>query len=267
MKDALDKIEEQESSGHRKRRTTKNGVVEVENSVKPANKARPSEKDLPKKVRPKALPPEASLSFEQILKLAATKQHEPVKLEKKVDIPDEKRGPESERLMTKKEKEDLLRRKQEERDRQLRKEGKLPPVVPSSSVALQSKSKEKTPALKVIPSKEPVKALQSSNGKVVKPNSCPTPSASKTIVRSDEVKDPKLSDIKRAEALKAIQNKPKPPPGKNQMLPPAKRLSNPQGSRMPEGKGKTLVPPARTSRPFPPYRDIRPVDRSYKSIF
>lgn len=203
------------------------------------------------------------MSFDQILKLAATKQHEPVKIEKKIDVP-EKRGPEPERLMTKKEKEDLLRRKEEERERQLRKEGKLPPISPSNSATSLSKNKEK-PESRVILPKEPVKALSSSNCKVNKPNVNGTLPNKQGTRSDDNIKESKVVDTKRVETLKAIQNKPKLPNGNKQVL-PTKIPPSSGVSSMSMGKGKSLIQ-SRTSRPFPPYRDIRPVERSYKSNF
>lgn len=271
VKSALDKIEEQESSGHRKRRTHHKAVVVSKDNdlVKIDHKSRTTDKDVPKKIRPKALPPEAALSFDQILKLAAAKQHEPVKIEKKLPEVPERKGPESDRLMTKKEKEDLMRRKEEERDRQLRKEGKLPPIttVTPTPPAQPSKSKDNKPPAKVIPTKEPPKAPSSLLGKSIKPSSVAGP-AIKPIVRSEDNRDvaPKPNDAKRLEASKGIPNKPRPPQMKN---PPSRPLPNSQPSRVPQGipqgKGKSLAP-AGPSRPFPPYRDIRPVGRPYKSI-
>ncbi|EFX69414.1 hypothetical protein DAPPUDRAFT_300972 [Daphnia pulex] len=267
VKNALDKIEEAEGTPHRKKRINKPimSKEKVDELLKVDNKTRNNDRDVPKKVRPKGLPPEASLSFDQILKLAAAKQHEPINLEKKLDIP-EKKEPESNRLMTKKEKEDLMRRKEEERDRQLRKEGKLPPIRPtpdnSAVPALPAKSKEKPPT-KVIPSKEPVKTPSFMNGKIL--NSTPnTSSINKPVMRADNQKSTvaKPNIGQRPGVSKVIQNKPGPPQIKG---PPPKTLPPPQLSRVPQGKGKTLAkPPAGPSRPFPPYRDIRPVDRGYK---
>lgn len=204
------------------------------------------------------------MSFDQILKLAAAKQHEPIKIEKKLDVP-EKKGPESERLMTKKEKEDLIRRKEEERDRQLRKDGKLPPIATSTPSSVQpTKSKEKPTVAKAIPVKEPTKAPSMLAGKSVKPAAVIN-STSKPIIRPDDVREtiPKASDIKRPEISKGIPNKPRPLQS-TMKNPPPKQLPNPQSSRMPQGKGKSLAP-AGPSRPFPPYRDIRPVGRPFKS--
>ncbi len=269
MKNALDKIEEAEGTPHRKKRINKPimSKEKVDELLKVDNKSRNNDRDVSKKVRPKGLPPEASLSFDQILKLAAAKQHEPIKLEKKLDIP-EKKEPESNRLMTKKEKEDLMRRKEEERDRQLRKEGKLPPIRPtpdnSAIPAVPAKSKEKPPT-KVIPSKEPVKMPSFMNGKTLNPTPN-TSSINKPIMRADDQKSTvaKPNIGQRPGVSKVIQNKPGPPQMKG---PPPKALPPPQLSRVPQGKGKTLAkPPAGPSRPFPPYRDIRPVDRGYKSI-
>lgn len=265
MKSALDKIEEQETSGHRKRRTNKVSVTKLkDDDSSKVDKSRVPDKNIPKKVRPKALPPEASLSFDQILKLAAAKQHEPIKLDKKSEIP-EKKGPDSERLMTKKEKEDLIRKKEEERDRQLRKEGKLPPIASVNSVpALAAKGKEK-PIPKVIAAKEPIipKAASLLNGKTVKP------SPSTSVINKPTVKpDPKdvafvrPNDVQRPGASKMVHNKPVPPQTKN---PPPRPLPQSQLPRNPQGKGKSLAP-AGASRPFPPYRDIRPVERPYKRI-
>ena len=265
MKNALEKIEEQEGTPHRKRRTNKPILSkEKDDGLLKDNKSRNNDRDVPKKVRPKGLPPEAALSFDQILKLAAAKQHEPIRLEKKFDLP-EKKEPESNRLMTKKEKEDLMRRKEEERDRQLRKEGKLPPITPDNAAsAVPVKSKEKPPT-KVIPSKEPVKTPSFMNGKILNPVPN-TSSINKPIVRADDQKSMvvKPNIGQRPGVSKVIQNKPGPPQMKSQ---PPKTLPPPQLSRVPQGKGKTLAkPPVGPSRPFPPYRDIRPVDRGYKSI-
>ncbi|KAI9555841.1 hypothetical protein GHT06_018358 [Daphnia sinensis] len=263
VKNALDKIEEQEGSTHRKKRTHKPIVLnEKDNVVKVDNKSRNNDRDVQKKVRPKGLPPEATLSFDQILKLAAAKQHEPIKTEKKLDLP-EKKEPESNRLMTKKEKEDLMRRKEEERERQLRKEGKLPPLVPASSApSIPVKNKEK-PATKTVPSKEPIKAPSLLNGKNLKlaPN---MGLMNKPVAKINDQKGlpVKPDSVQRPGASKVAQNKPGPPQMKNQ---PPKSLPPPQLSRIPQGKGKSLAkPPIGPSRPFPPYRDIRPVERAYK---
>jgi len=131
VKDALHKIEEEASSSVRKRRTTKakqldDNVVTELKSVKPQT-FKKVDKSSKEKSRPKAAPSAPALSFEEILKLAATKQHEPIKLEKKVE-PVVKTSVEKERLMTKKERDEYQRKKEEERERQLRKEGKLPPL-------------------------------------------------------------------------------------------------------------------------------------------
>ena len=79
------------------------------------------------------------------MKLAATKQHEPIKTEKKVEAV-VKSCTDNERLMTKKEREEYQRKKEEERERQLRKEGKLPPLnAAKSTVSAQpTTSKDKS---------------------------------------------------------------------------------------------------------------------------
>ena len=266
MKSALDKIEEQESSTHRKKRTNKPIILkEKDDDLLKVDKSRNNDRDLQKKVRPKGLPPEAALSFDQILKLAAAKQHEPIKLEKKLDLP-EKKELESNRLMTKKEKEDLMRRKEEERERQLRKEGKLPPITPDNAAsAVPAKSKEK-PATKFIASKESVKTPSLMNGKTLNPVPNTSLMTTKPNVRADDQKSlaVKPNNAQRPGVSKLVQNKPGPPQMKSQ---PSKTLPPSQLSRVPQGKGKSLAkPPVGASRPFPPYRDIRPVERAYKSI-
>jgi protein SPT2 len=267
VKNALDKIEEQESSTHRKRRTNNKPIMlkEKDDDLLKVDKSRNNDRDVQKKVRPKGLPPEAALSFDQILKLAAAKQHEPIKLEKKLDLP-EKKEPESNRLMTKKEKEDLMRRKEEERERQLRKEGKLPPITPDNAAsAVPAKSKEKPPT-KLIASKEPVKAPSLMNGKTLNPGPNTSLMATKPNVRADDQKSlaVKPNNAQRPGVSKLVQNKQGPPQMKSQ---PSKTLPPSQLSRVPQGKGKSLAkPPVGASRPFPPYRDIRPVERAYKSI-
>ena len=251
VKVALDKIQEDETSGHRKKRTHK-----VHEQIKVVETK--SVKELPKKPKPKP-PPEAALSFDQILKLAAAKQHEPLKLDKKVDL-GEKKGPEDERPMTKKEKEDLMRRKEEERNRQLRKEGKLPPITATPSTKPSSKSKEKKEL------KETIKQTLPDQAK---------PSAAKFIGQKEAVKKP-LERTDPPRSIPGKSNVPRgPSPSVSKVAPQARPSSSaaakypPPSSQVqqsnlqrPPMKGKSLAPP--NSRPFPPYKDIRPVDRSYK---
>jgi len=165
VKEALHKIEEDESTVHRKRR--KKNVVQFHEE--PEKKGTSSkDQQQAKKNRPKGPPPpEATLSFDEILKLAAAKQHEPVKVEKKVEIV--KKSSEPERLMTKKEKEEKEKELLRQKERQLRKEGKLPPLsAPAAPVApTKSKDKDKTAACKPPSGKEPVKAASSSNSKSI----------------------------------------------------------------------------------------------------
>ena len=264
VKTALDKIEEQETSGHRKRRSNKPIVTKLkdDDSLK-VEKSRVPDKNLPKKVRPKGLPPEASLSFDQILKLAAAKQHEPIKLEKKLDVP-EKKGPESERLMTKKEKEDLMRRKEEERERQLRKEGKLPSIAPVNPPPVPpTKGKDKSIG-RVVPAKEPAitKSPNLISGKTTKVPTLPNEVAKPTVRPNQKDVAIRPNNVQRPGVSKIAQNKLGPPQMKNA---PPTPLPQSQLSRFPQGKGKSLAPTG-ASRPFPPYRDIRPVERPYKSI-
>lgn len=146
MKNVLNQIEDDESSGRRKQRksestsgTTLTSTAKTFSGVTSTAKTFSKEdrnEDFREKKRldkthPKTRLPEATLSFDQILQLAAKKQHEPVKLDK-VSTQLEKKESSSERLMTVKEREDLLRRKREEQDRISRKQ-KLQAVAESSS--------------------------------------------------------------------------------------------------------------------------------------
>jgi len=254
VKVALDKIQEDETSGHRKKRTHK-----VHEQIKVVETK--SVKELPKKLKPKP-PPEAALSFDQILKLAAAKQHEPLKLDKKIDLGEKKGLPEDERPMTKKEKEDLMRRKEEERNRQLRKEGKLPPITatPSTKPSSTIKSKEKKELKEISKQALPAQAK---------------PSAAKLIGQQEVVKKP----LERPDPPRSIPGKSNVPRGPSPSIskvasqarpsssaaakyhPPRSQVQQSNLQRTPM-KGKSLAPP--NSRPFPPYKDIRPVDRSYK---
>lgn len=220
-----------------------------------------NDKNVQKK-RPKAPPLEASLSFDQILKLAAVKQHEPIKIEKKLEPTTDKKESEPERLMTKKEKQELMRRKEEERDRQLRKEGKLPPITPTPSQPLPNAVKEKTSS-KTVSTKDTQKAPITLNDRSAKPSSNQM-MANKPVGRPDvpKVMNAKSVDNQRPGASKGIPNK----SGLSGMksLPAKQPQSSQLRKNLPPGKGKSLAPVS-TSRPFPPYRDIRPSERAYKS--
>lgn len=215
-----------------------------------------SVKELPKKPKPKP-PPEAVLSFDQILKLAAAKQHEPIKLDKKVD-PGEKKEPEVERPMTKKEKEDLMRRKEEERNRQLRKEGKLPPItaIPSTkppAAITKSKEKERKEKSSLPAQSKPTTAKLIGHQEVVK----------KPLERPDLPRSiPGKSNVSHGPSPTASKVAPQARPTSAVKNPPPKAQVPPSNLQRPPVKGKSLAPP--NSRPFPPYKDIRPVDRSYK---
>ena len=262
VKASLDKIQEDESTGHRKIRTHK----ARQDPVKVVDAK--SEKELPKKPKPKVgkvLPPEAALSFDQILKLAAAKQHEPIKLDKKVDT-GEKKGPEVERPMTKKEKDDLIRRKEEERNRQLRKEGKLPPITAATPSTNQAAAKSKEKILPSVTSKD--------TGKSTLPSQAKAPTA-KLVGQQEFVKKP----IERPDLQRNIPAKSNPVRGPSPSAskttaatrpgssatrnPPPKTQSHPSHLERPPVKGKSLAPP--NSRAFPPYKDIRPIERAYKS--
>jgi hypothetical protein len=228
-----------------------------------------------KKNRPKGPPPpEATLSFDEILKLAAAKQHEPVKVEKKVE--NVKKSAEPERLMTKKEKEEKEKELLRQKERQLRKEGKLPPLsAPAAPVApTKSKDKDKTAACKPPSGKEPVKAASSSNSKSIpKAASCQNGLAAKAAQRNPPMKAEKdlnsssKSLVTKQPSLSSKSNQPpaKPVASKSQS---ANRPSTPSGpqrtsaamgsKQMPPSKGKTLAPVGAGSRPFPPYRDMYP---------
>ena len=136
MKNVLHQIEDDESSGRRKQRKSEStsgttltstaktfsGVTSIAKTFSKEDKNEDfREKKRLDKNHPKTRLPEATLSFDQILQLAAKKQHEPVKLDK-VSTQLEKKESSSERLMTVKEREDLLRRKREEQDRISRKQ-------------------------------------------------------------------------------------------------------------------------------------------------
>ena len=235
------------------------------NSVK-----KEKEKDTSNKVRTKNSRSEAALSFDQLLKIAAIKQNEPVKIEKKVEVA-EKKGPEAERLMTKKEKEDLLRRKEEERERQLRKEGKLPPIgaakPPAPALPTTSKDKpsqSKPSSVKTAPAKPNVKPV-SSGGSLkssVRPDQRSTPPVKANNVNAPTV--PKMSHESKMAA----------PPGKNvpgkvaptKMQSPAMvQSSAPRPNKVQANKGKALAPSG--GRPFPPYRETHPLDRPFKRNF
>lgn len=136
MKNALHQIEDDESSGRRKQRKSEStsstmltstsktfsGVTSIAKTFSKDDKNEDlREKKRLGKIHPKPRLPEATLSFDQILQLAAKKQHEPMKLDK-VAIQLDKKECCSERLMTVKEREDLLRRNREEQDRISRKQ-------------------------------------------------------------------------------------------------------------------------------------------------
>jgi len=248
VKDALHKIEEEELAAPvRKRRTTKPKAADVRVTMEKAAKVKTFKEPEKKKIvksRAKVLPPEAALSFDQILKLAAVKQHEPVKLD--VDV---KKTLDEERLMTKKEREDYLRRKEEERDRQLRKEGKLPPLSAKPPAP-------PTPSLQATTSKSSKEPKSQSNN-------------SKGNIKTDVNVKPAAAAAKNAVGpsgrLDAVPDKGNGGrTGANRMDPVRMKKSDPVPlpSRAATDKGKALAPGG--SRAFPPYREERPHDHHFK---
>ncbi|KAK2714363.1 protein SPT2 homolog [Artemia franciscana] len=129
VNDSLSKEMEEEAIPGRRRRKKKSqdATSEPEPVAIKENQTR-VEKEKPKKektekdknviVRPKVTQP--TMSFQDIIKLAQVKQFEPIKAEPKKPVKDA----EFERPMTEKEKKEYLA----ERDRKLRREGKLPPI-------------------------------------------------------------------------------------------------------------------------------------------
>lgn len=278
VKDALHKIEAEESSGSvRKRRTTKAKHID-DNLVAELKSNKPQtfkkvDKSSNNKSRPKAAASAPALSFEEIMKLAATKQHEPIKTEKKVEAV-VKSCTDNERLMTKKEREEYQRKKEEERERQLRKEGKLPPLnVAKSTVSAQPTTSKDKSQPKPVNGKGTAKAD-------VKPD---VKAAVKSAISNGPVRSSGSLDTAAAAAAVASRkvngsSQPKTlPPSKT--IPTANRMepattknraaeapaSRPHPFERPRGipnKGKALAPGG--SRPGHPYREDRPYDNPYK---
>lgn len=273
VKGALNKIEEEASAPVRKRRTHNpqnkskrldDNVVAEMKFVKPQT-FKKVDKNSSGKSRPKAAASAPALSFEEILKLAAAKQHEPLNTEKKAE-PVLKSCTDRERLMTKKEREEYQQKREEERKRQLRKEGKLPPLnaAKPNAPAQPTTSKDKS---------QP----KSINGKgVAKPDIKP---AVKSAVPNGPVRS--SGSLDAAASRKAIGNNrpaPAPPskmgPGTNRAGPPPTKsraveapASRPHPFERPRGgipnKGKALAPGG-GSRPGHPYRPEGPNDHHFK---
>ena len=177
--------------------------------------------------------------------------------------------------MTKKEKEEKEKELLRQKERQLRKEGKLPPLSASAPVApTKSKDKDKTAVCKPSNGKEPVKAASSSNSKSIpKAAPCQNGLAAKAAQRNPPMRAEKdlnsssKSLVTKQPSLSSKSNQPpaKPVASKSQS---ANRPSTPSGpqrasaamgsKQMPPNKGKTLAPVGAGSRPFPPYRDMYP---------
>ncbi|XP_071452746.1 protein SPT2 homolog [Hetaerina americana] len=178
---ALLKEEEEESMGHkRKRKRSKKEDKEkdedicydapdrdvLEKEVRNPSRDMPREKPEPeikKKKRPVAPPP---MNFSDLLKVAAQKQFEPIKVEKK-EVKEE-----DERPMTKKQKEEYLREKQyrmkkEEMARMAANKGKEKPHQSNSPQQVQEEARSspvaKSPSVPRIPKLNGAKAAPDSN--------------------------------------------------------------------------------------------------------
>lgn len=103
------------------------------------------EKEKASRKRDKAIPPEASLSFDEILKLAALKQHEPLKSDRSLKA--NEKDPDSGRLMTQKEREDA-RKKQDAEKRRSEREKNSVTLSEKRDVSPKSQQKGRTAAAK-----------------------------------------------------------------------------------------------------------------------
>ena len=290
---------------HRKRRTKKN-LVEADlvpdkkqEHVRPSNKAS-NNGTKSAAARPKTAggPSEAGLSFDQILKLAAAKQHEPVKFEKKLpaEVAKERRGPESERLMTKKEKDEMEKERMRAKERQLRKEGKLPPPpVPAAAVSAapvppaRGGAKDKPNGR--APVEKQVRNIPASKSKTIPTKQQPPPPPVRGNVQPARPSGPQRAPVRqqgappapRTAGAKSAPSEPavkqRPPAAGPGRMPPAaaaaaaaaagmQRKVPPSHQRPAEAlanKGKTLAPAG--GRPFPPpFREIRPAPQPMKRI-
>lgn len=214
-------------------------------------------------------PAEPTLSFDQILKLAAAKQHGPAKIEKKIES-FEKKPTEEERPMTKKEKEDLMRRKQEERERQLRRQAREAEGI--SPIAGKSTN---TNAILPNKPKEPPIPKASSSKEFRKPNSLPSKppeklsvassssSAQKSSAMSGKLQPPQTRPVQQVGRSVVQPNSAKPGLSKG----PAPSIAGkkpPIALAKPSLKEKSIPNSREPSRPFPPYSREHPMERPFK---
>ncbi|XP_020280799.1 protein SPT2 homolog [Pseudomyrmex gracilis] len=120
VKQALKQQELEETSGERRKRKSSSSanVKEVENekTEKSVEKSKEEIKDENPKVKKKAAPP--TLSFSELLKIAEKKQHEPVMVEVKPKV-------EEERPMTKRQKKEYIQEKERREQKEKREKREL----------------------------------------------------------------------------------------------------------------------------------------------
>ena len=257
VKDALHKIEEESAAPH-KRHSSKSSIV-LDKSKPCADQRKPlrEEKEGLKRARSKVPPPEALLSFDQILKLAATKQHEPVKFEKKISEV-EKKEQDRDRLMTQKERDEQLRKKQEELSRQQRKiqaasagASALKETTGSIKPSAQVAAMKKSPAPTVVAKRPVEKTVQSGSAgrdQRTLPQSIPVKPVDNKVYRNLVPKTTARTTVEPTTSKSSLVNRKQPPtlPG-------------------PGNKGKSLVSNG-SGRFFSAQRDTRAPNRAYKRM-